>query len=391
MSPHRRATGLLTHDPGPENPPLPRWAWWAPVAMTVAALALDLLTPGQFNGDVLLGLGAMTAACVYALPRVVLLAVLNSIAALWLLLGQHWAAEGFHGIVDFVNLLVLLWAAVPLCLVRQRLNRRLRGARRAAVYAQRAVLPPVRAWLGRTWIAVRYEAASEAASVGGDLYAAERTPYGVRLLVGDVRGKGPDAIPAVAALVGTFREAAHHTPALAELARHLDQAVTRHTADLDAVRGGVDGAPSEHFITAAVAELPPEGGEVRLLSRGHCPAFLAGEAGVHQWEPADPGLPLGLGDLDPGPWTYESRPFAPGDLLLMCTDGLLEARDADGVFYTPLTALADCWREGPPAVVDTLARLVHDHAGGHLTDDLALLAVTVSPTGPPATGAVPEA
>ncbi|MER7722620.1 PP2C family protein-serine/threonine phosphatase [Streptomyces sp. NPDC096323] len=390
MSPHRRVTGLLQPDVTESEtiPSLPPWVRWMPLVLTGAALAVDLPTPGAWSGDVLLALSAMTAACVYPTALVVLMAVLNSAAGLLLLLATHVQAEGGHAVIDYFALLVLAWASIPLCRLRLSLYRRLQGAQQAAEYAQRAVLPPVRSWLGRIWIAVRYEAASHAAAVGGDLYAAESTPYGVRLLIGDVRGKGPDAIPAVAALVGSFREAAHHTETLPLLARHLDEAVARHIGDLASVRGG-GGSPDEQFITAAVAEIPPGGGEVRLLSRGHCPAYLATGEGVRTWEPADPGLPLGLGDLDMGPWEYETRSFAPGDLLLLCTDGLLEARDADGVFFSPEHGLRASWRQGPPTVVETLADLVHRHAGGVLADDLALLAATVSPTGPlPSVGTV---
>ncbi|MEU0740963.1 PP2C family protein-serine/threonine phosphatase [Streptomyces sp. NPDC006134] len=374
----------MSHATEPADLPLPRWVQWLPLALVGLALAVDLPTPGAFSGDVFLVLSAMIAACVHSLRRVALVAVLNSAAGLLLLAG-HLEVDGGHAVVDYFSLLLLAWAAVPLCLLRLALHRRLRGARETAESAQRAVLPPVRAWLGHTWIAVRYEAASDAAAVGGDLYAAENTPYGVRLLIGDVRGKGLDAIPRVAALVGSFREAAYHTETLPLLARHLDEAVARHTRDLAAVRIG-GGAESEQFVTAAIAEFPPGGREVRLISRGHCPAFLVGEEGVRTWEPADPGLPLGLGELDPGPWQYDTRPFAPGDLLLMCTDGLLEARNADGVFFTPEEGLADCRRQGPPAVVETVARLVHRHAGGVLADDLALIAATVTeaPYRPPA-------
>ncbi|MEU4652791.1 PP2C family protein-serine/threonine phosphatase [Streptomyces sp. NPDC023723] len=385
MSPHRRSTGLLSHPsaaPGLEARTVPRWVWWTPVALTALACAVDLPTPGGVSGDALLILSSMTAACVLTLRRAVLVALLNTAAGLLFLFARHLESDGGHAVVDFFAMLVLVWATVPLCLLRLSLDQRLRATRRAAEYAQRAVLPPVRAWFGRTWIAVRYEAASHAAAVGGDLYVVERTPYGVRLLIGDVRGKGPDAIPAVAALVGCFREAAHHTSTLPLLAHHLDEAVIRHIREMADVRG-TDPAPGEQFITAAVAELPPDGGEVRLLSRGHCPAFLATAEGVARWEPADPGLPLGLGDLDPGPWRQESRPFAPGDLLLLCTDGLLEARDAHGAFYSPEADLRDTWREGPPTVVDHLTHLAHRHAGGVLADDLALIAVTVSETGPP--------
>ncbi|THA77481.1 serine/threonine-protein phosphatase [Streptomyces sp. A0642] len=383
MSPHRRVTGLLLpHVTESETfPSLPSWVRWTPPVLTGVALAADLPTPGEWSGDVLLALSAMTAACVYPPALVVLMAVLNSAAGLLLLLATHLGADGGHAVIDYCALLVLAWASIPLCWLRLSLYRRLHGAQQAAEYAQRAVLPPVRSWLDHTWIAVRYEAASRAAAVGGDLYAAEATPYGVRLLIGDVRGKGPDAIPAVAALVGSFREAAHHTETLPLLARHLDEAVARYIRDLASVRGGA-GSPDEQFITAAVAEIPAGGGEVRLLSRGHCPAYLATGEGVRPWEPADAGLPLGLGDLDPGPWEYETRSFVPGDLLLLCTDGLLESRDAHGAFFSPEDGLRASWRQGPPTVVETLAALVHRHAGGSLADDLALIAATVHPTGP---------
>ncbi|GAA4804769.1 PP2C family protein-serine/threonine phosphatase [Streptomyces ziwulingensis] len=390
MSPHRRTTGLLSHVPEREPLALPGWASWTPPALTALAFVTDFLTPPGVSGNALLILSSMTAACVYPLAGVLLLTAVNSSAGLVFLLLRHLPAQGGPAVIDYFALLALVLATVPLCQLRLFLDRRLRDTRRAAEYAQRAVLPPVRAWFGRTWIAVRYEAASHAAAVGGDLYAAEETPYGMRVLIGDVRGKGLDAIPAVAALVGSFREAAHHTSTLPLLAHHLDEAVARHTRDLAAVRAG-GASPGEQFITAAVVELPPAGGEVRLLSRGHCPAFLATEEGVEQWEPADPGLPLGLGELDPGPWSPESRPFAPGDLLLLCTDGLLEARDADGVFYSPLDGLRSCWRQGPPTVVETQATLVHRHAGGLLGDDLALIAVTVSEANPaPPADTVPD-
>ncbi|MFE4455512.1 PP2C family protein-serine/threonine phosphatase [Streptomyces sp. NPDC056796] len=382
MSPYRTTTGLTSHTPRNESDLLPRWTRFAPVALVVLALAVDVPTPGAFSGDVFLILSSMIAACVYALRAVVWVAVLNSAAGLVLLFTGHLSADGRHAVVDYAAMLVLAWASVPLCRLRLSLRDRLQGAERVAESAQRAVLPPVRAWWGNTWIAVRYEAASAAASVGGALYAAEHTPYGVRLLIGDVRGKGLDSVPGVAALVGSFHEAAHHTPSLPELARHLDEAVTRHTRETAAVSGRSD-MSGEHFITAAIAQIPDDGTEVRLISRGHCPAFLVSGDAVRVWEPERPGLPLGLGELDSGPWADESRPFGPGSLLLLCTDGLLEARDADGRFYTPDQDLRQVWRQGPPAVVERLAQAVHTHTDGVLTDDLALVAVTRAEHAPP--------
>uniref|UniRef100_A0AAU3GNC7 Serine/threonine-protein phosphatase n=1 Tax=Streptomyces sp. NBC_01401 TaxID=2903854 RepID=A0AAU3GNC7_9ACTN len=396
MSPYRRATGLTTHAPQNESDLLPRWTPFAPLAMVALALAVDLPTPGAISGDVFLILSSMIAACVYSIRAVVAVAVLNSLAGLVFLFARHLPSDGEHAVVDYIAVLVLAWASVPLCRLRLSVQRRLLGAERVAESAQRAVLPPVRAWWGNTWIAVRYEAASAAASVGGDLYAAEHTLHGVRLLIGDVRGKGLHSIPDVAALVGSFHEAAHHTPTLAELARRLDEAVARHTRETAAVSDDGDHDRSgahfgEHFITAAIAQISDDGTEVRLISRGHCPAYLVSETALRVWEPEHPGLPLGLGEFDTGPWMEESRPFGPGNLLLLCTDGLLEARDADGRFYAPDADLRESWHRGPQAVVDRLARAVHTHTDGVLADDLALVAVTRAEHDPPPGRAVPPA
>ncbi len=269
MSPHRRATGLLTHTPEAEDLPLPQWARWLPVALIALAVVIETATPAAVTANSLLVLSAMMAACVYSLPMVVLLAVLNSAAGLLLLVTRQLTDDGGHRLTDYLALLLLTWFAVPLSALRLSLRRRLAGAWKAAEFAQRAVLPPVRAWLGRIWIAVRYEAASHSAAVGGDLYAAEHTRYGVRLLVGDVRGKGLDAIPAVAALVGSFREAAHHTRTLPMLARHLDEAVTRHFQDLAAVRAG-QGAAGARERTASGSSPRPSPRSRRARPRCGC-------------------------------------------------------------------------------------------------------------------------
>ena len=61
----------------------------------------------------------------------------------------------------------------------------------------------------------------------GDFYEALETPHGVRLLVGDVRGKGLDAVRLAGVVLGSFRDAAQDRPDLAEVAAALDRSVTR--------------------------------------------------------------------------------------------------------------------------------------------------------------------
>ncbi|WP_030981027.1 SpoIIE family protein phosphatase, partial [Streptomyces sp. NRRL S-1824] len=94
--------------------------------------------------------------------------------------------------------------------------------------------------------------------IGGDLYAVQETPFGLRAIVGDVVGKGMRAVPAVSAVLGAFREAAESAPDLGVLAQRLNHALER---DCHADEEG-----AECCTTALLAEFPPGGGTVTLLS-----------------------------------------------------------------------------------------------------------------------------
>lgn len=67
-------------------------------------------------------------------------------------------------------------------------------------------------------------------------------------------------------------------------------------------------------------------------------------------------------------------PFAPGDLLLLYTDGAVEARGAAGEFYPLPERLARRHGRSPPRLVQQLHRDLLDFTGGELRDDVALLA-----------------
>jgi hypothetical protein len=76
-----------------------------------------------------------------------------------------------------------------------------------AEVAQRAILRPIPARLGAMSFATRYLSAAEEALIGGDFYDAAFTPHGLRLITGDVRGKGLPAVQLASVVLGCFREA----------------------------------------------------------------------------------------------------------------------------------------------------------------------------------------
>ncbi|MFT2014452.1 PP2C family protein-serine/threonine phosphatase [Streptomyces sp. 796.1] len=155
-----------------------------------------------------------------------------------------------------------------------------------------------------------------------------------------------------------------------------------------------DAEAAEHFATVLVVEVSVDGSRVRLVNRGH-PAPLLLRQGRARWlEPGRRLLPLGLG-LDPGPdgdgprpgardtpgrrpaaaRPHDELPFPAGSTLLLVTDGLTEARNADGDFYDPLARLARLGGAAPGELLDAVHRDVLRHAGGASADDMALLAV----------------
>src|SRR5690606_3531788 len=68
-----------------------------------------------------------------------------------------------------------------------------------------------------------------------------------------------------------------------------------------------------------------------------------------------------------------------GGTLVLFTDGIDEARDANGAFFDPALALSGDLPADPEALLDTLLAAVSRHTGGTLQDDAAVLAVTLGP------------
>lgn len=265
--------------------------------------------------------------------------------------------------------------AVFLC--RQRLAReqRLTQVTKVADAAQRAILVPVPARLGPARVAVHYESAASDALIGGDMYAAVLTPYGLRVFVGDVRGKGLDAVRMSARVLAAFRERANDDADLAVLLDHMDHTVARAAVD------------DEEFVTAVLVQLADDG-TATIAGAGHPSPFALHAGRARLLEDPSPRPPLGLGGT-PAELTLR---LAPGDRLLLYTDGLTEARDPRTHAFLPthtiLGALA-VDREPGEAVV-ALQHDVLQWSGGVLNDDIALLLLEFSPSLSAAGAAAPN-
>jgi serine phosphatase RsbU (regulator of sigma subunit) len=254
-----------------------------------------------------------------------------------------------------------------------RRQRELDQVRRIAVAAQKVILRPVPEYLGQVRAASLGLAAGTGAQIGGDLYAAAKTPYGVRLVVGDVRGKGLGAVHAVAVALGAFREFAHYEDDLVEVMNRCTAALRREAA----VPGSYDQeVVMEGFTTALLAQVPDDH-VVHLVNRGHPPPLMLHQGRVETLMPVSCLPPLGLEDLFTGPPAKsESYPFSPGDRLLLYTDGVIEARNRDNEFFPLAQAMEQIPAGTTPAeFLDELHRALIRHTEGPLADDVAMILV----------------
>ncbi|MEU1465798.1 PP2C family protein-serine/threonine phosphatase [Streptomyces sp. NPDC005727] len=381
-SPYPRAgdrfPGGPVPDPGPGPVPLPpergrrRVARTLPHALSLLLIAggllYDLLTPRDFTAVPFFTAAPLVAAPLASL-RTTLLTGLAALAATYVVHAHFGPGLDVNTVTQIVTVATVALLAVVINRVVRLGDRRLASVREIAEAAQRAVLPEPAPRIAGLDIAARYEAAQEGAFIGGDLYAVQDGPHGVRLVVGDVRGKGMGAVAAVAVVIGAFREAAEHEATLEAVAGRLERALAR-----EGTRRGVDAL--EGFTTVVLAELPHGEGVVRVVNRGHPPPLLLHADGTLRALTADdPALPLGMGDLGRWPDRAAEYRFPAGSTLLLYTDGLTEARDAHGRFYDPVRRLAGRRFPDPPTLLIRLAAEVRRHSGGGMADDMALLAV----------------
>ncbi|MFJ9417080.1 PP2C family protein-serine/threonine phosphatase [Streptomyces sp. NPDC101227] len=347
-----------------------RLARWLPAVLIVGGFAFDMSTPPQYTAAPFFSAAPLIAAPLFSL-RATAVTVIAAAVSEYVVVMYHSTKDNTESVTEALTVFVVAFLALGINRVVRRSDARLASVRDVAEAAQLALLPTPPDRIGGLAVAARYVAAQADARIGGDLYAVQETPHGVRLIVGDVRGKGLEAVEAAVVVIGAFREAAEQEATLEAVAGRLERALQREggrRAGLDQVEG---------FTTAVLAEIPSGTHSVlRVLNRGHpAPLLLAPDGGLCELSPASPALPLGMSEIAGWPDRVDETFFPAGSLLLLFTDGVTEARDRAGRFYDAPDRLRGRHFPGPDVLLDVLVDDVARHTGGPQADDMALLAV----------------
>ena len=281
--------------------------------------------------------------------------------------------QSVHSASVFAIVLIALVGATSV-LLRNRQTQALADARLVSEVAQRVLLRSIPARVGPMRTAVHYAAAAAHARIGGDLYEVVQTRWGVRAVIGDVRGKGLGAVETAAAVLGAFREAAHQEPQLDRVAGWLADSLHRALHEND--HEGTE----EEFVTLALVGVRPDG-VMEIVNCGHpAPLLLRRGTPVRPLDPPWPVPPLGVLEPEQVCPPVLELPLLDGDRILLFTDGMIEARDRWGTFYPLAERLPGCaTAEDPAEVLTRLHQDVRRHVGRQLGDDAAMLLLQYAP------------
>jgi PAS domain S-box-containing protein len=281
-------------------------------------------------------------------------------------LGALWlgtAASGRRYDIDDLMLVEELARRAALAVENARLYE---DRRRVADTLQASLLPPTLPTIPGIDIGASYRPSGDGNDLGGDFYDVFEIREGVwGAVIGDVCGKGAGA----AAVTGLARHTLHAV-ALREaipsrVLALLNDAILREESD-------------DRFLTAVFCRLEPneKGARLVLARGGHVPPLL--------WRPDDTMHPLGQAGLLLGSWPDIELidhvvDLTPGDVVVLCTDGVTEARSGEELFGLDRIRdlVAACAGVDAQTTADRIKDAALEFQPGPPRDDVAVLVLRV--------------
>lgn len=184
--------------------------------------------------------------------------------------------------------------------------------------------------------------------VSGDSFDYAFDGQTLHVAVFDGMGHDLDAARLTDLMVSGYRHCRRRGLALPESYRVLDQLLR-------------DTFGNERFVTAQFVTLDTVTGSLELLNAGHPGPLVVRDRHVIDLRSDHPAFPLGLGDLDGAEPEPRTHSLQPDDRLLFYTDGLTEARAADGSLFGQerLIETVEAARNDTHVLAEALRRLMH--------------------------------
>ena len=226
-----------------------------------------------------------------------------------------------------------------------------------AATLQRGLLPPPLPHIPGWSVAATYRPAGAENEIGGDFYDAFRIAGGWMVVIGDVTGRGAQAAAVTAHARYTLRTAAALTGDPVVALRTLNRELLGRGTALCSV------------AAMAIAADPTE--PVRLAVAGHPPPLLVDGDSVR--EVGTPAPVLGAFSTDE--WSVEEAVVAPGQQLVVITDGITEAAGAEGRFGEERLRAELAGIASPALATQRLEGALHEFTGGRMEDDAAIIAI----------------
>ena len=244
---------------------------------------------------------------------------------------------------------------------------------RVARVLQETLLPPLLPAVPGLDLSARYRATGVGNLVGGDFYDVFEADAGVwAVVLGDVSGFGPEAAAITGQARYTVRAVARDEPTPSGVLRRLNEAI--------------GGRSDDRFCTAVYLRMQPTptGADLVLSRGGHPPPLVLRDGGHVDALTGAAGMPLGM--FEDAEVSDLSCTLAVGDAIVLYTDGVIEARDADGEQFGQ-ERLEALLRSCAGRTADGIARRIElaamDFQGETASDDVAIVVARASPTADP--------
>ena len=278
-------------------------------------------------------------------------------------------SRDFSVLIVAAILFVVLFIGSVIALHLGSLNERLKAEKIASAAAQQRELAAARTIQLAALPLVTNDSAAytlyaemhTAREVGGDFYDFYKLPSGrLLLLIADVSGKGISAAMFMMQAKAVIKACAMSYPTLTEAVAEANRRLAeKNEADM--------------FVTAWIAAVDTQSGEVEFVNCGHNPPLLKRADGRVEWLRTRPSLALAA--MSGAKYRVEKFKLEKGDSLFLYTDGLTEAMNLSGELYGEARLEAAFKSASPLWVKDVVNSICTFVNGAEQSDDMTLLAL----------------